>query len=303
MFLPILGAMADYSHRKKCLRCSLFIGSDLMASAFEAQCVFCFDDYSRLQSNSGLTQLMYLTNKFSSRFTGGVRSRGQSYFTDGHVEIVEGTKQTVSAIVAGSEEYDVLLTIRGRDLCVACSCPYFDNDVCKHIWATMAAAERKGYLTGAPSRLVMVDLDFELDDSDFGLDDADYNLDEDEDYRSKDRGARAVTHVPRLREPAKSLPVRPAAPPEWKRQIDSISRSMSGFAHERAAAWPSTRELFYIVEGQFPSNPGACNHARLSRDETDRRVGQASNLGSSRASNDSVARGRSRHHRAVDGLD
>jgi SNF2 domain-containing protein/helicase-like protein/SNF2 helicase associated protein len=199
---------------------------------------------------------MYLTNKFSSRFTGGVRSRGQSYFRQGLVQIVEGTKQTVNAVVAGSEEYDVLLAIRGRDLCVACSCPYFDNDVCKHIWATMAAAERKGYLTGAPSRLMMVDLDFELDDSDFGLGDADYDGYEDEDYRSEDRGARAVIHTSKARESGRAQAARPPPPPEWKQQIDSISRSMSGFAHERAAAWPSTRELFYIVEGQFPSNPG-----------------------------------------------
>jgi hypothetical protein len=199
---------------------------------------------------------MYLTNKFSSEFNIRVRSRGQAYFTDGCVQIVEGTKQTVSAVVAGSEEYDVLLTIRGRDLCVACSCPYFDNDVCKHIWATMVAAERKGYLTGAPSRLVMVDLDFELDDSDFGLDDAEYDGYEDEVYLSKDRGDRAVVNTPKPRGPAQSQLARPAPPPEWKQQIDSISRSMSGFAHERAAAWPSTRELFYIIEGQFPSNPG-----------------------------------------------
>lgn len=202
---------------------------------------------------------MYLTNKFSSRFTGGVRSRGQSYFRNGQVKIVEGTKETVNAVVAGSEKYDVLLTIQERDLCVACTCPYFDNYPCKHIWATMAAAERKGYLTGigrAPSRLVMVDIDFEWDDSDLGLDDDEIDLYEDEEYRPKDRAARSGTHTWAQRKSAKSLSVRPAPPPEWKQQIDSISRAMSGLAHERVAAWPSTRELFYIVESQFPSSPG-----------------------------------------------
>src|SRR5205809_386604 len=105
---------------------------------------------------------MYLTNKFSSKFTNRVRSRGQSYFSNGQVKIYEGNKQTVRAVVSGGEDYDVLLTIQGRDLCVACSCPYYENDLCKHIWATIAAAERKGYLTGidrAPSRLVMTELD------------------------------------------------------------------------------------------------------------------------------------------------
>lgn len=173
---------------------------------------------------------------------------------NGRVEIVEGTGETVSAVVTGSEDYEVLLAIRERDFCIACSCPYFDNYPCKHVWATMAAAERKGYLTGAPSRLVMVDLDFELDDDEYGLDDAEYNVDEDESYRFKDRGARSLKHTRAERKSAR--PVRPPPPPEWKQQIDSISRSMSGLAHERVAAWPSTRELFYIVEGQFPSNPG-----------------------------------------------
>src|SRR5207249_4866264 len=100
-----------------------------------------------------------------------------------------------------------------------------------HIWATMAAAERKGHLTGAPSRLVMVDLDFELEYDDYGLDDAEYNVDEDESYRFRDRGGRSLKH---RAERKSARPVRPAPPPEWKQQIDSISRSMSGFAQERA---------------------------------------------------------------------
>lgn len=200
---------------------------------------------------------MYLTNKFSSRFTGGVRSRGQAYFSQGLVQIVEGTKETVNAVVTGSKDYDVMLTIQERDLCVACTCPYFDNYPCKHIWATMAAAERKGYLTGAgrgPSRLVMVDIDFEWDEDDYGLDDAEYNVDEDESYRFEDRGARSLKHTRADRNSAR--PMRPAPQPEWKQQIDSISRSMSGRAREGVAAWPSTRELFYIVESQFPASPG-----------------------------------------------
>ncbi|HXU38198.1 MAG TPA: DEAD/DEAH box helicase [Blastocatellia bacterium] len=160
------------------------------------------------------------------------------------------------AVVTGSEDYDVLLAIRERELCIACTCPYFDNYPCKHIWATMAAAERKGYLTEAASRLVMVDIDFEWDDSDLTLEDDEFDLDEDEDYRPEDLGARSGRQISAAPKSGKSRPVRPAPPPEWKQQIDSISRSMSGLAHERVAAWPSTRELFYIVEGRFLSNPG-----------------------------------------------
>src|SRR5882724_4192297 len=111
---------------------------------------------------------MYLTSRFASSFKERVRNRGQAYFARGWVEIVTGDKQIVRAEVSGSDLYDVLLKIVGRDLLVGCTCPYYDNALCKHIWATMLAAERKGYLTGTdhlPTRLTMSDpMDFDEED-------------------------------------------------------------------------------------------------------------------------------------------
>ncbi len=118
---------------------------------------------------------MYLTNRFSSSFEKRVRSRGQSYFEARSVKIVEGSKEVVRAVVRGSYEYDVSLKIVGLELLVACTCAYYDHDLCKHIWATMLAAERKGYLVGTghlPSRLVTSDEDFE--EADDGYDDGEY---------------------------------------------------------------------------------------------------------------------------------
>ncbi|HTF38365.1 MAG TPA: SWIM zinc finger family protein, partial [Blastocatellia bacterium] len=122
---------------------------------------------------------MYLTSRFSSAFEKRVRSRGQSYFEARFVNIVEGSKEVVRAVVRGSYEYDVSLKIVGLELLATCTCPYYDHDLCKHIWATMLAAERKGYLMGTgylPSRLVMSDEDFDGEDDGYdtqgGYDDA-----------------------------------------------------------------------------------------------------------------------------------
>jgi len=188
---------------------------------------------------------MYLTSRFSSRFTERVRSRGQSYFARRLVDIVRGDKQVVAALVIGSEEYDVSLKIVGRDLLVGCTCPYYENSLCKHIWATMLAAERKGYLTGTdhlPARLVR------SDPMDFDEEDEGYDEDDDTDYEYQ-----APTPASRLKAPSPKPSQRrigtPAPkPPAWQQQLESVNRTMKAFSDEQARPWPPTRELFYIVD-------------------------------------------------------
>lgn len=190
---------------------------------------------------------MYLSYRFSSWFEKRVRSRGQAYFADRCVDIVEGSKVLVRAVVSGSYGYDVALKIVGRDLLAACTCPYSDNDLCKHIWATMLAAERKGYLTGTdrmPSRLVMSDEDFD------GEDDGHIDDDDDRDYEHKTTATarRLLNSQPS----GNSRQQRPQTPgpkhPDWRRQIESVNRSMTAFTDEQTRPWPANRELFYIVD-------------------------------------------------------
>src|SRR5436853_5348473 len=119
---------------------------------------------------------MSLTSKFSSEFDSAVRSRGHSYYKIGRVRITQGDNEGVVAIVRGSENYRVTLSIEGKSLVVFCTCSYFDQDVCKHIWATLMAAEARRLLDAMPepTRLRMSD----VDEDDF--DDEDYE-DEDDD--------------------------------------------------------------------------------------------------------------------------
>ncbi|HZM89749.1 MAG TPA: SWIM zinc finger family protein, partial [Blastocatellia bacterium] len=173
---------------------------------------------------------MYLTSRFGPRLTERVRRRGQSYFDRGRVEISRGDKQVVQAVVTGSERYRVFLRVEGRDLLAECTCPYYETSLCKHLWATMIAAERKGFLTGTghlPTRLVMADpTDFDED----GYDD-----DDDERYLGTTRASR--------------LKVQPATkPPIWLQQLESVGQSMRVSPDERVRPWPSSRQLFYIVD-------------------------------------------------------
>jgi len=191
---------------------------------------------------------MYLANRFSSVFEKRVRGRGQSYFEHRFVTIVEGSKEIVRAVVRGSYGYDVSLKIKGRNLLAACTCPYYEHDLCKHIWATLLAAERKGYLMGAgtmPTRLVMSDEDFDdngYDGEDEYDDDADYR-----DYRRPTASSRLKGQSsPKLVQRRIETPA--PKPPVWRQQLESVNRSMKAFSDEQARPWPSTRELFYIVD-------------------------------------------------------
>lgn len=188
---------------------------------------------------------MYLTSRFASSFKERVRSRGQSYFARRFVDIVTGDKQVVTALVIGSEQYDVSLKVVGRDLLVGCTCPYYDNAPCKHIWATMLAAERKGHLTGTdqlPTRLVMSDPDF--DEEDEG-----YDEDDDSDYEHKTPSSASRLKTQPSPKPWQRRIDTPAPkPPVWRQQIESVNRSMRAFSDEQARPWPPTRELFYIVD-------------------------------------------------------
>jgi superfamily II DNA or RNA helicase len=192
---------------------------------------------------------MYLTNRFSSSFQKGVRRRGQAYFADGYIKIVEGNREIVRAIVRGSYDYDVSLKIKGRYLLAACTCPYYDNDLCKHIWATMLAAERKGYLMGTdrtPTQLVMSDEDFDGEvegyDGQDGYDDDGGNKDEQSTAPGRLKSQPAVP--PWQRRPQSGAP----KPPVWQHWIESVNRSMRAVSDEQTRPWPASRELFYIVD-------------------------------------------------------
>ena len=91
---------------------------------------------------------MGIAQKVSRDFSDAVRSRGQSYFAKGRVAITSTSASEVVARVRGTAKYRVRLRLRGGRLHASCSCPYFGpfGDPCKHLWATVLAADARRLL-------------------------------------------------------------------------------------------------------------------------------------------------------------
>ena len=98
---------------------------------------------------------MGIAQKMLREFADGVRARGQSYYAKGRVAITSAKAgEIVAARVRGTETYKVKLRLRGGRLHASCTCLYFgpEGEPCKHLWATILAADAKGLLPAAPVR-------------------------------------------------------------------------------------------------------------------------------------------------------
>ena len=86
----------------------------------------------------------------ASWFDPAVRSRGDRYVLEGRVTIAGGSDELVKARVRGTRQYEVVLEHERDQLFVACSCRHFEmGNLCKHVWATLRAADDAGRLSAA----------------------------------------------------------------------------------------------------------------------------------------------------------
>ena len=98
---------------------------------------------------------MGIAQKVAREFADGVRARGQMYFVKGKVAVTSAKPgEIVVSRVAGTEAYRVKLRIRQGRLHASCTCPFFgpQGEPCKHIWATILAADDQALLGAAPVR-------------------------------------------------------------------------------------------------------------------------------------------------------
>ncbi len=87
---------------------------------------------------------MTLAQRYRSAFTNGVRERGRDYFLDGQVRIEQINDRLIRAKVRGSTLYDVAISLYPNGKWHGeCSCPFQRDrlEPCKHLWATMLAAD------------------------------------------------------------------------------------------------------------------------------------------------------------------
>ncbi len=168
-----------------------------------------------------------LSAKLAHLFTSTNKRNGQSYYNAGSVRIQTGSAWAVEARVQGSQRYEVELELVDGDLTLYCDCPYFESEgPCKHLWATVLAAEARGYLSKVQSIQSIAG---------FGFDDlmdefAGRNLSLFEDPKSAPLVARPSS-TPR--------------PPAWKKQVASLFQEE---AIQSRGEWPAKRQILYVVE-------------------------------------------------------
>src|SRR3954453_7846160 len=84
-------------------------------------------------------------------FPDSIRRRGADYYRMGAVRITPGRPDSVTAMVRGTRPYDVGIEVCNGRLLLFCSCPFFDSHgPCKHLWATVLAADKAGILRPLP---------------------------------------------------------------------------------------------------------------------------------------------------------
>ena len=167
---------------------------------------------------------MKLASVLSPHFDSEIRARGASYYRLGAVRLKRGNATGVEASVRGSRVYDVEIAWDGRALALFCDCPYYEDvGACKHLWATILAADSQNYFT-AITRLSPKDISFdETPDED--------DADEEPPYYTPPRPAPVYK------------PLAPA-PPAWQQRLNEIVPAGS----LARTPWPAQRELLYIVE-------------------------------------------------------
>ena len=153
-----------------------------------------------------------LTAQLARSFPFAVRTRGQGYFQQGAVEIVDVGARSIRALVQGSSLYVVTVSWSSVDLSVEvdCSCPYFsDRGLCKHIWAT----------------LLQVDSDDSIQDpqSDGSSFESDGQRETDSPRASRQRSSKTV----------------------WRRQLEKIEASMASPA---VSVGEPREEMVFIID-------------------------------------------------------
>ena len=176
---------------------------------------------------------MYLQRQLAKVFSPGVRQRGTALHASGCVTLLSGNQWEVLATVRGSRVYEVELSREKDGIHVDCECEFFESStVCKHIWATILAADERSYLLGAMGGPIHL-----VDD----LDVRDASDDEEEDEGSfpipTDVFRRAVAQT------AKQPEI-----PKWRSLLEPLKRApMTPLIGE---TWRADREIFYIIDAQ-----------------------------------------------------
>ncbi|HEV3116342.1 MAG TPA: SNF2-related protein, partial [Gemmataceae bacterium] len=202
---------------------------------------------------------MLLSSALAPAVSQAIRQLGETYFRENGVEIIQGEQDFVEAYVQGMDErnaVNVLMERQGDNLFASCSCSYAQKRLrpCKHIWATILAAEARRYLGEAsshdrPKLITMHDLD-DLDDDPADADDDWEDSWEDEDEAEFDppqRRPASQAIYPSASFAQRPPALSPAADSNWKNELRAVQQRLGTTPYTRPSTWPENREILYVL--------------------------------------------------------
>ncbi|HET9531361.1 MAG TPA: DEAD/DEAH box helicase, partial [Blastocatellia bacterium] len=191
---------------------------------------------------------MSVASRFSRYFESRIQGRGHSYQAGGRVRLKSGDSRSVRAIVRGSENYEVEITVTKSGLDVSCTCPYFYEDYCKHIFATLLEADELGLLGEAYDAPAKISADFDPDSDEYYIED-DY---EDDEYYEPPVRQQAIISKPQTKPASRNQ-----KPLSWKQQLEGAARAMAPPQGIQTDSWPSTREIIYVIDAETTKASGS----------------------------------------------
>src|ERR1022692_2864212 len=172
---------------------------------------------------------MPLASKLAFQFERRLQFKGLNLFHARAVRIAEANQALLFGEVQGTSRYPIRMTHDTGRLSVYCACPYFaDYGRCKHLWAAVLEADRRGVL-GEASRGGALRLCRDTEPGD-------------------DRQLTPwESHVP---------PPAPPRTPPWQEYLTDIRRSLDE-KKLKAPAWPREFEILYVVDPSASKIAGA----------------------------------------------
>src|SRR6185295_3201273 len=144
------------------------------------------------------------------------------------VRVTDESPTHVHASVSGGNQYDVRVALDNGRLLVSCDCVYFSEyGKCKHLWATILEADRRGALADAMSAKYLTI----------------------EDNLSPDDPTGFLPRRPRF------PPPQPPRIPPWQEHLTAIQREIQ---HKQPpATWPREFEVLYMIDKAASRAAGA----------------------------------------------
>jgi SNF2 family DNA or RNA helicase len=181
---------------------------------------------------------MTLAELLQNRFRADLRHRGAAYIEAERITLVRVTPENIFGLVQDGAEFQTQLRYQPDDVGLFCTCDQFaKSKVCKHLWATVLAADSKGYVspTTRPGRIVPFVAPSSYQP--IAVDDLEpAGTDPDGDLR-----------VARSRNRTRVQPVQRTLKP-WEVRLSELRENMDATPDGRTKSDPEERQIFYEVD-------------------------------------------------------